>query len=69
MGSSMEAKALLKDFLIERFKRVNVNGVCFHWIEFKRGVPQATVLDPSISMIYKNYYLMNVLWCNIQTTV
>ena len=45
---------ILNDFLTNRKQRVVLNGQCSPWVEIRAGVPQGSVLEPLLFLIYVN---------------
>ncbi len=44
----------IKSWLSSRKQRVIINGTASHWVPVTSGVPKETVLEPVLSIIYKN---------------
>ena len=45
---------ILVDFLNNRKQRVVLNGQSYNWIDVKAGVPQDSIMGPSLFLIYIN---------------
>ena len=52
IGLSGNLLSLLKRFLNNRFQRVALNGQCSNWSFKLAGVPQGSILEPLIFLIY-----------------
>ena len=54
IGISGNLLSLLKSFLNNRFQRVVLNGQCCNWSSVLAGVPQGSILEPLLFLIYIN---------------
>ena len=45
---------LINSFLSERDQRVVLNGQSSNWSHFKTGVPQGSILEPLLFLVYIN---------------
>ena len=56
MGISGELYNLFENYLSDRFQRVILNGQFSSWKPILAGVPQGSILDPLLFLIYINYF-------------
>ena len=54
MGICGEHLRLIDSFLSDRFPRVLLNGQTSKWSQIKAGVPQGSVLEPLLFLVYIN---------------
>ena len=54
MGICGEHLGLIDSFLSHRFPRVLLNGQTSKWSQIKAGVPQGSVLEPLLFLVYIN---------------
>ena len=54
MGICGEHLGLIDSFLSGRFPRVLLNGQTSKWSQIKAGVPQGSVLEPLLFLVYIN---------------
>ena len=53
--NGVEGKALniIKSFLADRVQRVVLDGQTSDWVPIEAGVPQGSILDPLLFLVYK----------------
>ena len=54
MGICGEHLGLIDSFLSDRFPGVLLNGQTSKWSQIKAGVPQGSVLEPLLFLVYIN---------------
>ena len=55
MGICGKYFGLIDSYLSDRFQRVFLNGQTSKWLQIKAGVPQCSILEPLLFLVYINY--------------
>ena len=55
MGICGKYFGLIDSYLSDRFQRVLLNGQTSKWLQIKAGVPQCSILEPLLFLVYINY--------------
>ena len=64
-GINLDALQLLRSYLSKKHQRVNVNSTFGYWKEIRFGVPQGSVLGPSLFNVFVNDTIVLVRCTNI----
>ena len=59
-GISGDLLSTLIDFLTSRNQRVVLTGQCSSWVNAETGVPQGSILQPLMFLIYLSHYLKTI---------